>query len=91
MIAPSHWEVLGFGYEPATGGAVESETEGEGNAWVVTYFAKTLFTPAGIDVYSRSKEGVRAEVLEGIWDASRGLAVEEIGRLVDGCFEVPRD
>lgn len=97
VIASSHWEVLGFGYEPSTGSAtaIEGETEDEGgegnaNAWVVTYFAKTLFTPAGIDVYSRGKEGVSREVLEGIWEALRGLGVGEIGKLVDGVFEVPR-
>jgi hypothetical protein len=104
VIASSHWEVLGFGYEsePPTGSATETAPEGEaggqeegegkqGNAWVVTYFAKTLFTPAGIDVYSRGKEGLKGEVLEGIWSALRGLGVEEIERLVEGVFEVPRD
>ena len=65
--------------------------EGNANAWVVTYFAKTLFTPAGIDVYSRGKAGLSKEVLDGIWEALRGLGVEEIERLVEGVFEVPRD
>ncbi|KAF3394404.1 hypothetical protein F1880_005027 [Penicillium rolfsii] len=94
MIASSHWEVLGFGYESnpeselATG---PGEVEGNANAWVVTYFAKTLFTPAGIDVYSLGKAGLSKEVLDGIWEALRGLGVEEIERLVEGVFEVPRD
>ncbi|KAJ5748197.1 Calycin [Penicillium nucicola] len=79
VIASSHWECLGFG-------RVE-----DGNEWVVTYFAKTLFTPAGIDVYSRSPEGLAGDVMEGIWGALGGLGVGEIDRLVSGVFEVPRD
>ncbi|KAH8089148.1 hypothetical protein HD553DRAFT_305260 [Filobasidium floriforme] len=41
MIATSHWQVLG--YDPAP------EPQ-----WAVTYFSKTLFTPAGVDIYLRS-------------------------------------
>ncbi|KAJ5911765.1 uncharacterized protein N7473_001068 [Penicillium subrubescens] len=67
LIASSNWEVLGFGYEPKTGTVTEGEEE-LGNAWVVTYFAKTLFTPAGIDVYSRGKEGVRGIFWRGLWE-----------------------
>ncbi|KAJ5363912.1 uncharacterized protein N7496_009625 [Penicillium cataractarum] len=93
MIASSHWEVLGFGeIEPEQAGAGNGTgSEEERNAWVVTYFAKTLFTPAGIDVYSRRKEGVSEDILEGIFRALRGLQVPEIGGLVDGVFEIPRD
>jgi hypothetical protein len=99
MIASSHWEVLGFGEiapeRPGTGTGTGTEAmtagEEERNAWVVTYFAKTLFTPAGIDVYSRRKEGVSQHVLEGIFEALRGLQTREIGVLVDGVFEIPRD
>ncbi|OXM82162.1 hypothetical protein C364_00274 [Cryptococcus neoformans Bt63] len=39
----SHWEVLGYGKD------VE-----QGLEWAVTYFSKTLFTPAGIDIYVRT-------------------------------------
>nr|KIR87733.1 hypothetical protein I308_01760 [Cryptococcus tetragattii IND107] len=39
----SHWEVLGYGKD------VE-----QGLEWAVTYFSKTLFTPAGIDIYIRT-------------------------------------
>ncbi|KIR77199.1 hypothetical protein I306_05790 [Cryptococcus gattii EJB2] len=39
----SHWEVLGYGKD------VE-----QGQEWAVTYFSKTLFTPAGIDIYIRT-------------------------------------
>ncbi|KAL9618683.1 MAG: hypothetical protein Q9160_006650 [Pyrenula sp. 1 TL-2023] len=44
VIAGSHWEVLGWGTTATEAGEVD---------WAVTYFAKTLFTPAGVDVYQR--------------------------------------
>ncbi|KAL5378785.1 hypothetical protein PMIN02_011112 [Paraphaeosphaeria minitans] len=54
MIASSKWEILAHGDE-----------EGTGNAYVVTFFAKTLFTPAGVDVYSR-KGALKAGTVEAI-------------------------
>ncbi|KAL8775240.1 MAG: hypothetical protein Q9209_000246 [Squamulea sp. 1 TL-2023] len=88
-IASSHWEVLGWGDLPATeegkGG------EGEGNQWVVTYFAKTLFTPAGIDVYSRRKEGVGEGVLGKIREELGGSGDEAVRKLAGEIFEVVRD
>ena len=78
MIASSRWEILGYG-----------EEEGTGNSWVVTYFAKTLFTPAGVDFYSR-KGKLREETVEGIKEAIKGLGgdVAELGSKV---FEVAYD
>ncbi|MCJ1410636.1 hypothetical protein MMC19_004722 [Ptychographa xylographoides] len=78
-IASSHWEVLGYG-----------ETEG-GGQWVVTYFAKTLFTPAGIDVYSRAREGLRTELLEQINNALCDMEDPVLAKLVEGMFEVTRN
>ncbi|KAF8863966.1 hypothetical protein BDZ45DRAFT_582855 [Acephala macrosclerotiorum] len=64
-IASSHWEVLGWG-------------EREGERWVVTWFAPSLFTPAGVDVYSDRKEG-----------GSEGLVKEVLGALEEmECVEV---
>ncbi len=80
-VASSHWEVLGWGDLPGE----------EGNQWVVTFFAKTLFTPAGIDVYSRRKEGVGGEVVERIKEALGGSADEGVKRLAREVFEVVRD
>ena len=78
-IASSHWEVLGWG-----------ELDG-GGQWAVTYFAKTLFTPAGIDVYSREKSGVPEEVLEGIKASLGGIADAGVKKLAGEIFEVKRD
>ncbi|KFY27159.1 hypothetical protein V491_00999 [Pseudogymnoascus sp. VKM F-3775] len=79
MIASSHWQFLGYG----------GESEGEG--WAVTYFKKTLFTPAGIDIYSRRKEGLSAEIVQGITAALGENESEEIGELAKVLFEVKRD
>jgi hypothetical protein len=79
IIASSHWQFLGYG----------EGVEGEG--WAVTYFQKTLFTPAGIDVYSRRKDGLSAKMLEGIKTALGGNESEEIKKLVKELFEVKRD
>ncbi|KAI4174256.1 MAG: hypothetical protein LQ343_002394 [Gyalolechia ehrenbergii] len=98
-IAGSRWEVLGWGDippAPSLPSSVEGEGEtgegaGEKNQWVVTYFAKTLFTPAGVDVYSRRKEGVGREVLEGIKGELGRCGDEGVRALVGGLFEVRRD
>lgn len=97
MIASSHWECLGWGdCKPhTTPGDTEdgSDKAGDGyeNQWMVTYFAKTLFTPAGIDIYSRKKEGLPGAVVEEILGALRGFGIEEITELVGGVFQIPQD
>lgn len=78
-VASSHWEVLGWG-----------DLEG-GGQWAVTYFAKTLFTPAGVDVYSRGKEGLSAGVMGGIREALAGVPDEGVKKLAGEVFEVRRD
>ncbi|KAK0279075.1 hypothetical protein LTR35_008810 [Friedmanniomyces endolithicus] len=79
-IAGSHWEVLGWGEEVATG-----------NKWVVTEFAKTLFTPAGVDVYSQRREGLQQVTLEGIKRALEGTGDENVKRMAVELFEIKRD
>jgi hypothetical protein len=78
MIASSKWEILGYGQE-----------DGTGNSWVVTYFAKTLFTPAGVDFYSR-KGQLRPETVEGIKEAVKGLG-GNVAKLGSEVFEVAWD
>lgn len=74
MIASSKWQVLGYDLD---------------EGWVVTYFAKTLFTPAGIDIYSRTKQGLSQELCEEIIAKTRGLG-GEVGELAKSLFEVRR-
>jgi hypothetical protein len=78
MIATSKWEVLGYGDE-----------EGSGNKWVVTYFAKTLFTPAGVDFYSRSGP-LQPGTVEGIKEGLKGLG-GDVAKLAEQVFEVAMD
>ncbi|KAI1204525.1 uncharacterized protein F4807DRAFT_328814 [Annulohypoxylon truncatum] len=71
-IASSHWEVLGWGERPlrgasGEGNAAEGGGEGEGiERWAVTWFAPTLFTQEGVDIYSDRKEGLSKETAEEI-------------------------
>lgn len=78
MIASSKWEILGYGDE-----------NGTGNSWVVTYFAKTLFTPAGVDFYSR-KGTLKPETVEIIKAGLAGLG-GDVARLAGELFEVTKD
>ena len=79
MIASSHWECLGFG------------NIDDGNQWVVTYFAKTLFTPAGVDIYSRNKQGLPQATIDAILHALRDLGVSQITTLANDVFQIPQD
>lgn len=78
MIASSKWEILGYGEEAGTE-----------NSWVVTYFAKTLFTPAGVDFYSR-KGGLTPETVESIKVGLAGLG-GDVAELAGEVFEVKMD
>lgn len=73
-IASSHWEVLGYGDDDG--------------GWVVTYFQKTFFTPAGIDIYSRRIGGLSEELLERITDALAAVEDEGVQKLVEGLFPI---
>lgn len=77
-IASSHWEVIGYG-------------QASGEEWAVTYFASTLFTPAGIDVISRSKQGISAETLSGIKAAFSKFDDENVKKLASELFAVRID
>lgn len=79
-IASSHWEVLGWG-----------EEDGTGNKWVVTCFAKTLFTPAGVDFYSLSQDGLKAETVEVIKQRLAEVGDEHIKKMAGDLFEVTID
>ncbi|KAF2867361.1 hypothetical protein BDV95DRAFT_177913 [Massariosphaeria phaeospora] len=78
VIASSKWEILGYGDE-----------EGTDNQYVVTYFAATLFTPAGVDFYSR-QGSLRPETVESIKAALVGLGGDVAG-LATKVFAVAMD
>lgn len=80
VVASSKWEVLGYGDEDLEVGE---------NQWVVTYFAKTMFTPAGVDFYSR-KGQLKPDTVERLKAALAGLG-GEIGALATQVFAVGMD
>ncbi|KAF2101667.1 hypothetical protein NA57DRAFT_73107 [Rhizodiscina lignyota] len=80
-IASSNWEVLGYG---------EVNDGGEPNSFIVTYFTKTLFTPAGIDVYSRNKK-LSESTLASIKGALEGFEDPALKKLSGEIFEVPTE
>lgn len=57
----SHWEVLGWG------------ERADGERWVVTWFAPTLFTKEGIDLYCDRKDGMSEGLAGEILAALKGL------------------
>ena len=92
IIAGSHWEVLGWG-----GGSAQTGVSGVGGAqeegdqkgqWAVTYFAKTLFTPAGIDVYARDPAGLGENLVEEIKEALAKSEDEGVKKLAETLFEI---
>lgn len=68
-IATSHWEILGWG-------------ERGNEKWVVTWFAPSMFTAAGVDIYCSEKEGISEELYKDIIVALEGIEVKEIADLV---------
>ncbi|KAL8276380.1 hypothetical protein RQP46_011225 [Phenoliferia psychrophenolica] len=82
----SRWQLLGFNVRSASS---EAQEEPE---WVVTYFASTLFTPAGLDIYARTARGVPDEMVEKLTKSIEGLGGEVAKLCKDGgMFRVPHD
>lgn len=62
-----------------------------GRGWAVTYFAKTLFTPAGVDIYARKKEGLSAELLGKIRAEMGAVESVDVKKLAELIFEIRHD
>lgn len=79
-IASSHWEVLGWGERTRTG---EGGGDGGVERWVVTWFAPTLFTKEGVDIYSDRPEGLSKETVDGILDALKAVDAPKMVEFVN--------
>lgn len=79
VIASSKWKVLGCN---------TSDVEGS-HPWAVTFFEKTLFTPAGLDIYARSAEGLPEPLLREIFEKIKALG-GDVAALSERFFEVKR-
>jgi len=75
VIASSKWEILGWGEDLGVG-------------WVVTYFSKTIFTPAGIDIYCRDPNGLGQEGMAKIENALKAVEEPSIKKLADELFYI---
>lgn len=67
-ITSSHWEVLGWG-------------EKGDERWVVTWFAPSMFTPEGLDIYCSKKEGMSEGLFKEIEKGLEGMEVSETAAL----------
>ena len=74
--------------------------ENDSEQWVVTYFAKTPFTPAGIDIYSRKSRGLSERTMKKLRTALARLdgrktqdakPKNDLGKMVDQIFNVTSD
>ncbi|KAK3490360.1 uncharacterized protein B0T23DRAFT_396539 [Neurospora hispaniola] len=85
FFVSSHWEVLGWGER-------KNEETGEvEERWAVTWFASTLFTKEGVDIYSDRPEGGTKELVEEVLGVL-GEVLEEGGEGTRGLKEmVERD
>lgn len=79
VIASSKWQVLGCNTSDAGGN----------HPWAVTFFEKTLFTPAGLDIYARSAGGLPESLLKEIFEKIKALG-GDVAALSESFFEVER-
>ncbi|KZS98418.1 hypothetical protein SISNIDRAFT_481162 [Sistotremastrum niveocremeum HHB9708] len=61
---------------------------GYGEDWAVTYFEKTLFTPAGLDIYASSPNGLSETLLNDIISKLKEVG-DKVGQLAEQLFPVP--
>lgn len=76
-IATSEWQILSHGIEA-----------GSGRSWMVTYFAKTLFTPIGLDVLCNHEEGLPRDTVDEIMSALMRVEDPVIKKLAGQIFKV---
>lgn len=81
-------------YPPRTRSRDQNEVQGEGEMermdddWMVTYFQSTLFTPAGIDIYCRRREGLETCMLQRIRKVLREECGSEVAKLAGDMVEI---
>lgn len=70
FFVTSHWEILAWG---------EAETEdGSKEKWAVTWFAPTVFTKEGLDIYCDRKEGLSERTYSSIMEALKKLDAKHV-------------
>ena len=74
----SHWEILAWGEEPVGDGG-----GGGTERWAVTWFAPTVFTREGLDIYCDRREGLSERTYAAIMEALRKLDAREVVSMVE--------
>ncbi|KAM0264729.1 hypothetical protein ACHAQJ_000554 [Trichoderma viride] len=74
FFVSSHWELLGAGEEKTA--------DGETERWAVTWFAPTLFTKEGLDIYCDRREGLSEATYKNIDEALRKLDAKALVDMV---------
>ncbi|CAG7554782.1 uncharacterized protein B0J16DRAFT_345385 [Fusarium flagelliforme] len=74
-IVHTHWELLGWG-EVVT-------AEGVKERWAVTWFAPTIFTKEGVDIYCDRKEGLSEATYARVLEALKGSESKKVVELVE--------
>ncbi|KAI9889569.1 MAG: hypothetical protein M1814_005172 [Vezdaea aestivalis] len=87
-VASARWEVLGYGLDEIDDNRAKEDTP---NQFMVTFFAPTVFTPAGMDFYSRSPKGLSPAIVAHIKELLDQLPTEELQKLAASLFEVKLD
>ena len=62
-----------------------------GGGWLVTYAGKTMFTPAGVSVYTRRKEGLPVEMIKEMQQALMDMQTGELTALAESLFSVQHE
>ena len=55
---------------------------------MVSYFAKTIFTPVGLDILCKHEEGLSKEMVDEILNALKGAGDDGIQKLAGQMFKV---
>ncbi|KAM0556056.1 hypothetical protein ACHAPJ_006041 [Fusarium lateritium] len=71
----THWELLGWG-EAVT-------AEGVKERWAVTWFAPTIFTKEGLDIYCDRKEGLSEETYARVMEGLKGMEAKKVAEMVE--------
>ena len=71
----SHWELLAWGEAPLDDGQTER--------WAVTWFAPTVFTKEGIDVYCDKREGLSEKTYAAVMEALKKVEAKELVGMVE--------
>lgn len=77
-LITGHWKILGVGQD-------------SGVDWAVIFFDSTYLSPSGIDILSKSKEGVSAETFSAIMEAVTKIEDTVVKRLAGEMFKVKQD